>query len=64
MNFDAFDAIHTYSDAFAWYVGIPSALACCFLFMWQDLFKIIRKISRGAMVRRLVSSFWCSMAPN
>lgn len=60
MNFDAFEAIHTYSDAFVWYVGIPSVLACCLLFMWQDLAKLLRKLSRTALVHRIVS---CSDGP-
>lgn len=56
MNFDDFGAIHTYSDLFVWYVGIPVALVCCLLFMWPDLVKLVRKISRMALVHRIVGS--------
>jgi len=53
MNFERFTAVHIYSDAFAWYVGIPSAIACLLLFMWQDLIKVVHKISKTALVHRI-----------
>jgi hypothetical protein len=56
MNFDSFDAIHRFSDAFAWYIGIPSAMGCLLLFMWRDLVKIIHKIITTALVHRIVRS--------
>ena len=55
MNFDDFPAIHIYSDLFVWYVGIPVAIACLLLFMWQDIVNLVRKISRMALVHRVVS---------
>jgi hypothetical protein len=55
MNFDNFEAIHKYSDLFVLYVGIPIAIVCLLLFMWQDIVKLIRKISRMALVHRIVS---------
>ena len=55
MNFDEFPAIHIYSDLFVWYVGIPVAVACLLLFMWQDVVNLIRKLSRMALVHRIVS---------
>lgn len=57
MNFDAFSAIHTYSDAFAMYIGIPCAVACLLLFMYQDLVKLFHKLTKTALVHRIVGSF-------
>ena len=56
MNFQRFDAIHLYSDAFLWFIGIPCVATLCAFFMWQDVIKFIHKIRKTALVTRVVSA--------